>query len=321
MASKTAKHVTLAEFYQNEERFIQEMREKLERMYIQRVEETLEKYSVRPSTAKRIAERVIRNGATYEPNADDDDNGTAQVNAIANEYEQMLNVALLFIQAPVKDENKGKTLKDDVKSRDLQYNNFIKRHPSLNQKVHKEERMVFDYDGMKKVILDFIKEYTPRAIIVPIFFNGHGTENGICFQKKKDGNAVPLETVIKDFEEALPSASKWPGRVELIFCQCFAHMYNQPDSLDFEVYHFTSEQFKRTYVTEIRDALSKDIVDAQHEELETDIPKSQKRWDEKLAEGKKMKTEVDKKPTISVEELSEGIDELEVFVDDGKENK
>ena len=322
MASKPAQHVTLDEFYQNEERFIQEMREKVEKLYVQRVERILEQCHVRPAIAKSLAEGVIRNGETYMSNAQEcDDDETEQVDAIANEYRQFLDVAVLFIEAPL--EHGKRTLKYDAKSRHLQYKNFIERHPSLkkeNQKVHKEEKKVEDYEEMKMEILDFIKEHASRAIIAPVFFNGHGTENGICFHKNKDGKDVPLQTVIQDLEEvvkATRSASElqWPGSVELIFCQCFAHQYSQPDSPDFEVYHFTDEKFTKTFVREKRDKLTEDVVDAHHEELEADIPDTQKRWDEKIAK-------VDGRPATSViEGLTEGIDELKIFEEDVKIKK
>ena len=318
MASKTAPHVTLAEFYQNEERFIQEKREQLERMYIQRVENTLEQFRFRPSTAKSIAEKVIRKGSTYKPNILPSEDETIQVNAITDEFKQILDVAVLFIQAPLEDKDKNRLLQYDAKSRDLQYKSFIKRHPSLNkenQKVHTEEKKVYDYEEMKKEILHFIKKHASRAIIASFFFNGHGTVNGnICFQK----NEAPLTTVIQDLKEVVKtnqsdSKSQLPGSVEMIFCQCYSYLCGQLPSRDLEVYTFTDEHYELTYVTETCDKLTLELLEAVHEELEADVPKSQKRWDKKLAEGKKMIPEVDGGPTTSVMEgLPENVAELEI---------
>ena len=333
MASITARDMTLAEFVQNQERHVQDMMDRLGRMHVQRAESLLKQrpFCFQPSTATKVAEGVVLNGEILMSNAEDsDDEDEANwINDIGSEYAQILRVAVLLIQAPVEEDTRP--LEIDTESRDMQYKNFVKIHPELNQEnpqIHKEPtKIVHNYKEMQTEILDFIMKYGSRAVIASVIFNGHGTENGLRFHKHEDGDEVPLDTVIEDLKNVVKanrSALELPDTVELIFSQCFAHLHKPADSPDFTVYEFTNEKVEKTYVKESRDPLSQDVVDAHHLKLESHVPVSQEKWAgadqlyrEKLGEGKKMIPDVDDGPATSVGGLVEDISELEIESFDG----
>ena len=305
------------------------MMNKLGRMYVQWTESLIQQGPVcyEPSTITEIAEGVVFKGEVVYTNAeaDDGEDGSNEINNMGANYARILNLALLLIQAPVKYK---KSLELDAKSRDLQYKNFIKIHPILNKenkKVHIEETEVYSYDQMKKKISDFIKKHASRAIVASVFFNGHGNENGMCFNEHKPGTEVKLDTVIQDLQDsvkanrsALKLQSKkgeLPGKVRLVFGQCFAHLYSPITiSPDFKVHHFTSEDKMYTLVLENLDG--EDVVDSHHVQLEHYEPVSPTTWAkadqhrEKLSIGTKMNPDVD--DVTAVEEFAESMADLKL---------
>ena len=327
MATIPDQHVTLAEFLQNEERYIQDTMNKLGRKYVQRAESLLQQvpFCYKPSMATQVANGIIFKGQVVHTNAeaDDGEDESKGINNIGSEFSQILNLTLLLIQAPVKYK---RSLEIDAKARDLQYKNFIKLYPFLNQenkKVHIEDTKVYSYDQMKKEILDFMEKHASRAVTALVFFNGHGNENGMCFDEHKVGAEVKLDTVIQDLQDtvkanrsALKSQSKdeLPSKVELIFGQCFAHLYSPIKSPDFEVHHFTSEDMKYTLIIETPDG--EDVADSRHLQLEDHNPVSEQNWveadqlRERLSTGKKKNPEVD--VVTAVDEFADSMAGLKI---------
>ena len=234
MASIPVQHETLAKFLQNKEQYMQDMMQKLGHMHVQRVESLLKQLPFRfePSRAREAAEGLVLNGEMLMVNAEGDDEDEEKINDIGTCYAEIRNVAVLLIQAPVK--RKTNPLDVDKQSRDLQYKNFIKIHPSLNHEnktVHKEPILVVQsYEKMKTEIRSFIKKHGSRAIIASVFFIGHGTKKGLRFHERIPGNEVPLDTVIQDLQEIVKGNqsdmkqkghAELPCKVELIFWAMF----------------------------------------------------------------------------------------------------
>ena len=234
MASIPAQNVTLAKFRQNEEQFLQEMMKKLGHMYVERVASLLKElpFGFEASRAMQVAEGLVLKGELLMSTARCDVKDKNKINDIGIDYSEILNVALLLIQSPV--EKKTKPLEVDKQSRDLQYKNFIKIHPSLNKeskKVHKEQIIVVqNYEQMKSEILAFLKKFGSRAVIASVFFIGHGTKRGLRFHEHQPGNEVPLDTAIHDLQEIVKENhadmkqkghAELPCKVELIFWAVF----------------------------------------------------------------------------------------------------
>jgi hypothetical protein len=272
-----AAKMTLKEYLKQQERYLQEQRESWEIMHIERIKALLLEppFSFSEEKATTSAKEMIRiQGYELLFNADDDDS-KAQVESIYDIRTDCVNnlqysVAVLFINAPTK--KYGLNYEDDEKSRDLQYKNFIELHPDLKQedpKIYKRDQKVIDYDTMKKYIQEFLKGEGSKSFLASIFFNGHGSKEGLhLHNEEKD---IPLDIAITDIRhnwEKIRSDLGLPKKLQIIFAQCYAHLHKPPDVENFEVHAFTKDGHEKTIVSLERDPLTNSPAIAHHNELE-----------------------------------------------------
>ena len=166
----------------------------------------------------------------------------------AEEYRQLLSntCKFLFISAPSSSQEVA--IDRDMWARKLEYDECVHRICFHQEELEREMKInvtrkeVYSEDAIKQTISDFIRKTAKNAEIVVIVFNGHGTEEGF----NVDVNTfVPLIKIV-DFLEAswmaTGNAYVSSKRLELIFSQCFGHMFSPVKLENMSVRSFSSAE-------------------------------------------------------------------------------
>jgi len=284
--------MTPGQFFQEEEHYVQGVRKEVGEHYVQKAKALLidRPFCFREETALKVARGVVINGEILRSNADaesdDDDDETEQINAIGQEYSRSNQIALVCIEAP--SDKGGKPLEVDEKTRDMQFEKILNLHPMLKEKRRKIStgpKKVYNYEAMKDAIEGFIAMEGTSAYVATVMFNGHGSENGLIFHEHREGEETPLDLFIADFRQVVDkyrSAENFnmPGKVQVIFGQCYGHKHTDPNIPNFTIYSFTSDREgeERTYVCDSKDALSQDVTDSHHHQLEEHAQNQEALW-------------------------------------------
>ena len=120
-----------------------------------------------------------------------------------------------------------KKLKADDKLRHTQFINLLENY-SEETKEKAVEKSITTWHEFSTHVDDFLKEKCIQTKLATIIFNGHGSENGLRFNK--DGH-IPLDTIITEIRTCLDAINMDPTRVnpqavDIIFGQCFGHVHS-----------------------------------------------------------------------------------------------
>ena len=118
---------------------------------------------------------------------------------------------------------------------------------------------VYNCDHIRKIIEDFFQREdgirAKRALHALIVFFGHGLEQGSFSTWQQQSAGMPLKDIVSlakyEMGEALKRIpEQLPVRVEIIFAQCYGHLYGEVEQSDrFKVTAFTNDRYAYTCST------------------------------------------------------------------------
>ena len=153
---------------------------------------------------------------------------------------------LLMLRFPlqgVSDDNNGKlSLDQDDKSRKQQNEEFVTMYEGSPRVCHKR---IDNKNELFDCISSYLQETCSSTCLATIVFNGHGSKSGL--RVHPDDN-VPLREIIGSVQESMSAirgrdiVMQKPYAVDIVFAQCFGHLYQCPDNPVINVISFTSEK-------------------------------------------------------------------------------
>ena len=184
---------------------------------------------------------------------------------------QSLKKAFCLIQAPKN--IKGRSYEFDEMVRAQQYEGFCQLHPLLkppvSNDVHCEIKSVNSSESMMQTTEQFLEQQASNAIIAVLIFNGHGNKNGMLFE---EGEPLALDIFLNDcvklFRECQAQHQGFPRRLEVVFAQCYGHLYKErEEEEDLLVVCFTNEK-KKFSIQLVRPNKDKALQSCNHVDLE-----------------------------------------------------
>ena len=171
------------------------------------------------------------------------------------------------------------SLEEDIEVRKVQYKNFCEIHPLLDNpddhpNAWKEESSPMrSSQEMMNALQDFFTRQAWKATVTTIIFNGHGNRSGMLFEK---GEAMDLDEFLTCTVAMLRECQDSHGcplRLDVVFAQCYGHLFENPSESDVTVISFTSE--KR--LTSLQTVRIKPVVRSHHIDLENMVEKDKKK--------------------------------------------